>query len=70
MTLLFQRGDGHVAPVLQRKHIDGPLVTFSDGQMHWLTWPERIQLMLGRVDAWGLQTKLRPDLNYVQRRDR
>ena len=29
------------------RHIDGPLMYLSDGQFHWLTWRERIQLFFG-----------------------
>lgn len=54
------RGNGNTPPVLQRRHIDGPCVVFSDGQMHWLTWRERLLLMLGRIDAWSLQAKYHP----------
>ena len=29
------------------KHIDGPMMACSDGQVHWLTWRERLMLALG-----------------------
>lgn len=44
------------------KNIDGPLLQFSDGQLHWLTWRERFQVWRGKIDAEGLQRKLRPKL--------
>ena len=31
---------------LNSKHIDGPLLSWA-GQLHWLTWTERIALRLG-----------------------
>jgi hypothetical protein len=50
-------------PYINRKHIDGPLLYFSDGQLHWLSLWERVLLFLGRVDAVALEAKLRPDLH-------
>lgn len=52
-------------PHINRRHIDGPLLTFSDGQMHWLTWRERFQVWWGSTDAWLLQLKHRPDLRKL-----
>ncbi len=52
-------------PYITLRHIDGPLLTFRDGQMHWLTIWERIQLWLGRIDAESLERKLRPNLMKV-----
>lgn len=49
-------------PSLMMNHIDGPLLTFRDGQMHWLTWRERISVWLGRDDAESLERKHRPKL--------
>lgn len=49
-------------PYINRKHVDGPLLYFSNGEMHWLTWRERLALWLGRTDADRLERKLRPDL--------
>jgi hypothetical protein len=51
-----------IGPSIIWNHIDGPLLNFSDGQMHWLTMWERIMVRLGRDDAESLQRKLRPDL--------
>jgi hypothetical protein len=44
------------------KHIDGPLLIFRDGQMHWLTLWERFLLRLGMTDAKKLERKRRPNL--------
>jgi len=49
---------------------DGPLLTFSDGQMHWLTPWERILLALGLTDAEGLQRKRRPILTQILNAER
>lgn len=53
------------SPRIKWKHIDGPMLCFSDGQLHWLTWRERLLCWLGREDAEGLQRKLRPRLTRV-----
>jgi hypothetical protein len=49
-------------PFINARHIDGPLLFFRDGQMHWLTLWERIQYHLGLTDALMLERKYRPDL--------
>jgi hypothetical protein len=49
-------------PRLTMKHIDGPFLTFRDGQMHWLTICERFRVWLKWDDALSLEQKLRPDL--------
>jgi hypothetical protein len=49
-------------PIIQRKHVDGPLLHFSDGQLHWLTLWERFLFWMGKTDAMKLQHKLRPNL--------
>ncbi len=49
-------------PCILVNHIDGPLLTFRDGQMHWLTIWERLQFWLGLTDAERLEKKLRPKL--------
>ena len=51
-------------PYINRGHIDGPLLYFRDGQIHWLTLWERLLLRFGRMDAYSLEAKLRPDLQY------
>jgi hypothetical protein len=40
------------------KHIDGPLMYLSNGQLHWLTLWERVQLFFGQVDIHDLDMKL------------
>lgn len=52
-------------PSIVPNHIDGPLLTFRDGQMHWLTMWERILFALGLTDADKLERKLRPKLMQV-----
>lgn len=52
-------------PGLNMKHIDGPMLYFSDGQMHWLTIGERLLVALGIEDAQSLQRKLRPNLTTL-----
>lgn len=49
-------------PHINSRHIDGPLLSFRDGQMHWLTLWERFLLALGLTDAERLELKLRPNL--------
>lgn len=39
------------------KHIDGPLLYLTNGQLHWLTYWERIQLFFGRTDVHELDMK-------------
>ncbi len=51
------------APGLQPNHADGPLLYFSDGQLHWLNLWERLKLALGLTDAELLQWKRRPNLS-------
>lgn len=58
-----QIGPGQVRPWVMVGHIDGPLLHFSDGQMHWLTIWERIQHRFRWTDADKLQKKLRPRLS-------
>lgn len=54
--------EGGHAPSIQPDHVDGPLLRFSDGQLHWLTLWERLLFALGRTDAEKLQRKHRPNL--------
>lgn len=49
-------------PSIQISHIDGPLLYFSDGQLHWLTIWERLLFSLGLTDAARLECKHRPNL--------
>lgn len=50
-------------PSLNRKHVDGPLLTMRNGELHWLTFRERISLRFGKTDAIALERKYRPDLS-------
>jgi len=49
-------------PSFVMKHIDGPLLVFRDGQMHWLTLWERFLVWAGRQTAESLERKRRPNL--------
>jgi hypothetical protein len=49
-------------PYIKWEHIDGPLLVYSDGQMHWLTLWERFRCWLGKDDAESIQAKRRDDL--------
>jgi hypothetical protein len=58
---------GHTYPVtsrpyIVRHHVDGPVVCFRDGQMHWLTLWERLMLCLKLTDARKIERKRRPNL--------
>lgn len=46
-------------PSINWKHIDGPLLYCSDGRPHWLTWLERIKLLLRLIDIHDLDFKIR-----------
>lgn len=52
-------------PSIYPNHVDGPLLTFRDGQMHWLTLGERLLFALGLVTAESLEKKLRPNLMWL-----
>lgn len=56
-------GPGYNPPSIVANHIDGPLLYFSDGQLHWLTLWERALFAFGLTDATRLQKKLRPRLS-------
>lgn len=49
-------------PVINAKHIDGPVLYFRDGQMHWLTLWERFLFAIGLTDADAIERKRRPKL--------
>ena len=49
-------------PRLTVRHVDGPLLTFRDGQVHWLTFKERLLVWFGQETALSLEMRLRPDL--------
>ncbi len=57
-------------PCILVNHIDGPLLIFRDGQMHWLTLWERFQFWLGFTDAEKLEKKRRPNLTHFRERMR
>ena len=42
---------------IQWKHIDGPLMHLRNGQLHWLTWRERLALWLGFTDETSIEQK-------------
>lgn len=44
-------------PLIDLKHIDGPLLTLRDGRVHWLTPWERFLVRTGRADAYTLERK-------------
>ena len=50
-------------PRLTMKHIDGPFITYRDGQLHWLTLRERFRVWIGWENAETLERKRRPDLS-------
>lgn len=49
-------------PSIEAKHIDGPLLIFRNGELHWLTLWERLLFKLGMTDAKALERKHRPHL--------
>jgi hypothetical protein len=49
-----------------RRHIDGPLMTWA-GQLHWLTWRERLALWLGLTSVDVLAARHWP--GYAQRKN-
>lgn len=52
-------------PSIQWNHIDGPLLIFRDGQLHWLSLWEKLQLRFGWTDAEKLERKHRPNLMRI-----
>lgn len=49
-------------PYIIWAHIDGPLLHYRDGQLHWLTLWERFRCRLGLDSAESIERKRRPDL--------
>ena len=47
-------------PSIEANHIDGPMLRFRDGQVHWLTLWERFLFWVGKTDAEKLERKHRP----------
>lgn len=43
-------------------HIDGPLLHFRNGELHWLTLRERFMCWLGRDNAATIEFKRKPHL--------
>ncbi len=58
----FVGWEGGGKPHINARHADGPLLCFSDGQLHWLTLWERVQFAFGWTDAEKLEKKRRPNL--------
>jgi len=57
-------------PSINVSHIDGPVLTFRDGQMHWLNFWERFLFYFGWTDAERLERKHRPHLAWLLERRR
>lgn len=53
-------------PEINWNHIDGPLLYYRDGQLHWLTLWERFRCWLGLDNAETIEAKRRPDLLSCQ----
>ena len=53
-------------PSIRWSHVDGPLLRYRDGQLHWLTLWERLRCWLGWDDAESIERKRRADL-FAQR---
>lgn len=49
-------------PSLRMNHVDGPVVHFRNGEIHWLTIGERFMVWVGRADEFSLERKHRPHL--------
>jgi hypothetical protein len=54
-------------PSIRSHHVDGPLLVFRDGQVHWLTWWERLMLRFGATDADAIERRRRPNLMWAVR---
>lgn len=44
-------------PIINWKHVDGPLLYTSDCRLHWLTLWERFQMWTGWIDINDLDRK-------------
>lgn len=53
--------DPTLEPEIVWNHIDGPLLWLRDGQLHWLTFLERIQCWFGFADAHSIERKRAPE---------
>jgi hypothetical protein len=49
-------------PRISRCNIDGPMLVYRDGQIHWLTPWERFCCWIGIDDAERIERRRRPDL--------
>lgn len=49
-------------PSIIWNHVDGPLLTFRNGEMHWLTLWERVRCWFGYDNECSLERKYRPHL--------
>ncbi len=52
-------------PYIQWDHIDGPLMTWA-GQMHWLTWGERLALTVRYKTADEIAASRFPNLQRIR----
>lgn len=50
------------SPSINWKHVDGPLLTCSDGSLHWVTTWERLLLRGGHLSIEILDQKYRTDI--------
>jgi hypothetical protein len=55
---------GTARPNIQWNHVDGPLLHFRNGEIHWLTWRERFRCWMGWDDAESLEARHRPHLSH------
>lgn len=46
-------------PYVKWDHIDGPLLICRDGQLHWLTWRERIWAWWTSAEAEAIEKRVR-----------
>lgn len=59
---VYSNGIGYpigTQPYVNWKHIDGPLLYCSDGRLHWLTWRERLRLLLRLADIHDIDFERR-----------
>jgi len=49
-------------PSFVMNHIDGPMLVFRDGQLHWLTLWERFLVWAGIATAESIERQRRPNL--------
>ena len=45
---------GRIAPEIQWKHVDGPLLHASNASLYWLRWRDRVALALGLMTVTEL----------------